>query len=157
MCPYKEFIQTFYDIERPTLLIVKSRFWYEPIYYIYQENNDIHQKWIYNTDNKIIMNIMDLLINDCKYYYDIYWRRVLVDNLKKYKINNDERDKPEISLFELENKLKNDNVKIKEQIMYPINKIKAVFLTNGLYVPILARGYVMKYDDIEYDNNQLNI
>lgn len=155
MCPYKEFIQTFYDIERPTLLIVKSRFWYEPIYYIYQENNDIHQKWIYNTDNKIIMNIMDLLINDCKYYYDIYWRRVLVDNLKKYKINNDERDKPEISLFELENKLKNDTVKIKEQIMYPINKIKAVFLTNGLYVPILARGYVMKYDDIDYDNNSI--
>ena len=155
LCPYKEFVNTFYDMDKPTVLITLTRHYYEPIYYIYQEQDNIHQKWIFQTNNKIIGNIMDLLMEDCRYYYDIYWRRVLVDNLRKYKINNDEKDKSEMTLSHLENELQTGDVKIKEQIMYPINKIKAVFLTNGLYVPVASRGYSTKYDDIEYDDSSI--
>jgi len=50
LCPYKEFVNTFYDMDKPTVLITLTRHYYEPIYYIYQEQDNIHQKWIFQTN-----------------------------------------------------------------------------------------------------------
>jgi len=158
-CPYKEDIDLFYDIYRPTMLIYTNNKYYEPIYRIKDINNNKIMNCIFNKSDKIIDNILQLIINKCRYKYDIDWHKILIEAEQIYNIKitnfNYEKEKSLFSVIKLLNTSKNKSFKIKTQILDNYNKVISIILNNDLYIPIRYSRLIMKYDFINISKREI--
>ena len=160
-CPYKEDIDLFYTTERSTFLIYTDGVYYEPIYKVEKFDKNIIMKCEFNKSNEIVKSILDLVMEKCRYKYDIDWHKILIEAEKTYSLKlkdfNYEDDK---SLFNISKLLvinKTKEFQIKHQVLDNYNKVISVILENGLYIPTRHSRLIMKYDYIYVSNQNIKL
>ena len=160
-CPYKEDINIFYDIKKPTLLIYTNNIYYEPIYILEEINKNKIINCIFPSDNKVISNIFEKLFNNCKYKYDIDWHRILSETENLYSIKlrnvNYENDKTLNEINQLLIKSKKTEFQLKYQILDNYNKVTGIVLENDLYIPVKASRLLMKYNYLTINKEYIKL
>ena len=146
LCPKGENINNFYDINRKSILIIKSRDFYEPIYYLEGNGKFAKKTCIFNNEFEELIKLFQIALEGCKSKYIIDWISVLKDNMKKY--NKELTDNITISngynlnfiLKEILKNIKDEKLskKFLPKLQYvdSYNKVFALLLINGLYIPI---------------------
>lgn len=158
LCPEGENINTFYNKDRESILISKYGIYYEPIYYLEGTGKSANITFIFNNDNPQINKIFDISKDGCKMKFDIDWLSVLKDNVNKYnfKVDNETLEKG----VDIDNIIKNKLI-IKLQYVDLYNKVFAVLLENGLYVPIspvkIDNNIIFKVVLNEYDVDKIKL
>ena len=145
LCPKGENIKYFYDPNKKSILLIKSKEYYEPIYYLEGNGKLANVVCIFNNDKEEIRKIYDISLEGCKVNQNINWLQVLKDNIKKYdlKIDNEIIDNG----FDLQTAINEILVNVKNkklgtgfipvlQYVDNYNKVFGIKLNNGLYLPI---------------------
>ena len=160
-CPYKEDINVFYDINRPTLLIYTNNIYYEPIYLLEEINKNKIVNCIFSKDNKIVSSILDNLVKNCKYKYDIDWHRILSETEDLYSMKLRNIDYESNKTLDEVNKLlissKKKEFQLKYQILDNYNKVTGIILENDLYIPVKASGLIMKYNYLKVNKEYIKL
>jgi hypothetical protein len=158
LCPKGENINTFYNKNRKSIFISKYGIYYEPIYYLEGTGKSADITCLFDSDNNQVKKIFDIIGDGCKMKFDIDWLSVLRDNIKKYNIQIDNESLE--NGVKMESLLKN-NMNIKLQYVDLNNKVFAVLLENGLYVPVspvkLNNTIPFRIVSNEYDVEKPNI
>ena len=147
ICPFRTFVKEFYDPLKPTVLIIKSRQYFEPIYYVEEQGGEYSFRWIFDSSSPEIKNIFKLVEKHCEQRNDIDWDSVLKDSEKKEEFKYDTNLTPEISLKNVIKKLDNipqNGYKPKVQIADSIGRIFMVQLANGTLVPCDPSGLIVE-------------
>ena len=166
LCPKGENINYFYDTNKKSILLIKSKDYYEPIYYLEGDGKGAKTTCIFNYSSEEIQKIFEISFNGCKTYDDIDWINVLKENIQKYDINIDNATISNgIDLQDILNKLliniKNNKLDSGYipvlQYIDSYNKVFAVELNNGLYLPVNPSKLIekIKYNIIN-DINDIN-
>jgi len=145
ICPKGENVNYFYNRGKNNILIIKSKEFYEPIYYLEGDGKGAKKTCIFNYDKEEINKIYDLSINGCKSQFEIEWIDILKENIKKYDINIDnvtisdgydlQKTLNEILINIRDKKLDNSYIPIL-QYVDNYNKTFGIKLQNGLYFPV---------------------
>jgi len=145
LCPKGENIKYFYDTNKKNILIIKSKDYYEPIYYLEGNGKTANITCIFDNTREEIRKIYEISQEGCLSKFDINWCEVLKDNIKKYDLNidnvviedgNDLQDTLNQILIAIQNKKLNDSFIPEMQYIDSYNKVFAISLRNGLYLPI---------------------
>lgn len=166
LCPKGENINYFYDITKKSILLIKSKDYYEPIYYLEGDGKGAKTICIFNYDNEEIRKIFDISFNGCKNYDDIDWLTILKENIQKYDINidnitlsngDDLQDVLNKLLINIKNNKLNSGYLPELQYIDSYNKVFAIKLNNGLYLPVKPSKLIekIKYKIIS-DINEIN-
>ena len=145
LCPFGENVKNFYDTTKDSIVIIKTGDKYEPIYYLQGNGKTAIHTCIFPAHKKEIINIIDICKKECASTYDINWMNVLKDNINKYNINLDNiviSLGPDLQtvlnelLISIQNKKLNDGFLPSMQYLDSYNKVYAIILRNGLFVPV---------------------
>ena len=165
LCPKGENINYFYDKTKKSILLIKSKDYYEPIYHLEGDGKGAKITCIFNNKEEI-EKIFEISINGCKTYNNIDWINVLKHNINKYDINIDNlttsngyslQDILNNILINIKNKKLNEGYLPVLQYLDSYNKVFAIELSNGLYFPVEPSKLIdkIKYKII-YDMNDIN-
>ena len=146
LCPFGEHIREFYDNTKHTILIIKhNNNQYEPIYYLEGNGKTATHTCIFPPSNETVDNIVNMCKKECENSYDINWELVLKDNINKYNLHLDNLVTNlgpylQIILNEILTNIKNgklnsDYIPVM-QYLDSYNKVFAIQLKNGLFLPI---------------------
>lgn len=163
LCPKGENINNFYSITKKSILLNKSKNFYEPIYYVKGDGKNSISICIFDNSTEEIRKLFDIAYNGCIDKYYIEWVDVLKNNIKKYdlKIDNlaisngiDLIDALKEILINIKNKKLKDNFLPIIQYCDSYNKVFGIGLKNGLYVPVNPSKliYNIKYKTINNIN-----
>lgn len=166
LCPKGENINYFYDTNKKSILLIKSKDYYEPIYYLEGDGKGAKTTCIFNYNNEEIKKIFEISFDGCKTYDDIDWISVLKENIQKYDINidnitisngNNLQDVLNKLLVNIKNNKLNSGYIPILQYVDSYNKVFAIELNNGLYLPIQPSKLIekIKYKIIN-DINDIN-
>jgi hypothetical protein len=145
LCPFGENVKNFYDTSKDSIVIIKTGDKYEPVYYLQGNGKVAIHTCIFPAHKKEIVSIIDICKKECTSSYDINWINVLKDNINKYNINFDNiviSLGPDLQivlnelLINIQNKKLNDGFLPSMQYLDSYNKVYALILRNGLFVPI---------------------
>jgi hypothetical protein len=145
LCPKGENIEFFYDKNKKNILLIKSKEYYEPIYYLEGNGKTAKTTCIFELSREEIKKIYDISKDGCKVTNKIKWLDILNDNIKKYDLNIDNLvlingDNLQTTLNELllniKNKKLDDGFLPKLQYVDSYNKVFGLELKNGLYLPV---------------------
>ena len=147
LCPIE--INHFYDASKKTILLLKSnqglKDYYEPIYYLEGSGKTFSKKCIYESSKIEIKNCLELSEKACESTFDINWLEVLKKNVKTQNLKIDNYSyQYEYELIYSVNELikavqnkKLDKSYLPElQYLDSMNKVFALKLRNGLYLPV---------------------
>ncbi len=154
ICPLGFNVKEFYNLSKRTIIMIKYLRYYTPIYYLKYDEGEISVQKYFSTLNKVILNTLMILQNNCIQTSSINWKRILKDNQKKYKIEYDIELEKEISLtqtIKLLDKSLDKSYKLKSQIIDFYNKTIGLLLENGTYLPVLPSSISVDYDIIIID------
>ena len=165
LCPKEQNVNYYYDINKKTILIIKSKEYYEPIYYLQGDGKTARSTCIFDNDTQEIKKIFEIAFQGCTPKDNINWLEVLKDNIKKYDINIDNLSiingqNIQVVLNELliniKNKKLNETFIPKLQYVDNYNKVFGLLLNNNLYIPIEPTQLIpqIKYKII-YDINDI--
>lgn len=155
LCPYSFHVKEFYTLGKKTVFIIKYSGYYTPIYYVDYNMGEIIVQKFFSSIDSVVMNILMVLINNCKKYPSMDWKRILKDNEEKYGIDYDIELEKQYTLLETIKLL--ENIKVKSQIIDLYNKVVAVLLVNGIYIPVSPSAIINNIEVISiYDINLLN-
>ena len=156
LCPKGENINNFYEKDKKNILIIKSREYYEPIYYLEGTGKSAKKICIFNNENEQIKKIYDISMEGCKMKEKIDWIALLKDNIKKYDLQLDNLtisngyDLQEV-LYEILINIKNKNLNTSFiphlQYVDSYNKVFGILLNNGLYYPVDSNKI---FDQLKY-------
>lgn len=156
LCPKGENISYFYDKTKKSILLIKQKEYYEPIYYLQGDGKSAKITCIFDYDSEEIMELFKISGDGCLIKSDIQWDNVLDHFIKKYdiKIDNkvinngyDLQTAINVILLGIKNKkLKNNYMPIL-QYVDSYNKVFAIKLQNGLYLPVAPSKLI---DKIKY-------
>ena len=156
LCPKGENINYFYDKSKKSILLIKQKEYYEPIYYLVGDGKSAKITCIFDYDSEEIIQLFKITEEGCAFKSDIQWDNVLDHFIKKYNIkvdnnviNNgyDLQTAINVILLGIKNKkLKNDYMPIL-QYVDSYNKVFAIKLENGLYLPVAPSKLI---DKIKY-------
>ena len=158
LCPVGENPKYFFDSNKKTILLIKSKEFYEPIYFLEGSTKSAKIKCIFDFDNEEIKKIFDISFNGCSSNYNIDWLDVLKHNIKKYdlKIDNLSISDGDDLQFVLNELLINiQNKKLDKEFMPVLqyidsyNKVFGIKLKNGLYLPT-SPSKLIDHKDIKY-------
>jgi hypothetical protein len=165
LCPFGEIVQSFYDNKRSSILLIKHKEYYEPIYYLEGDGKLLRLKQCIFDRHKVeIKKLYEISLNGCKSYFDIDWVAVLKNNMKRYDLSIDNicidlGDNLEVVLNELIVAIKNNKL-AKEylpelQYVDSYNKVFGIKLKNNLYLPVSPSKliYQIKYKTV----NDMNL
>jgi hypothetical protein len=169
LCPKGENIDFFYNINRKSILLIKYKDYYEPIYYVFGGIKNNIETCIFNNLNEELKKLFDIIEKGCKPIDKIDWITLLKDNIKKYDlnidnlaINNGKSLEETINcLFKAiyNKKLSNDFLP-EWQYIDSYNKVFAITLKNDLYLPVSPSKLIvnMKYKIVKniYDIKKLD-
>ena len=147
ICPNGENIKDFYSIEKKSIILIKYKEYYEPIYFLEGEGKTSKKTCFFDTNKVEIRKIYQVLMDGCKSKFidNIDWIAVLKDNIQKYdlKIDNitlSNGENLQIVLNELLINIKNKKVDSSYlpilQYVDSYNKVIGLKLKNNLYYPI---------------------
>lgn len=135
----------FYNTNRKTILLVKHKQYYEPIYYIEGHNKKINYKCIFDNSTQEILYLFDIYNNNYHNINIIDWQTVLLDNIKKYHLSIDtlsitydanlEQTLDTINKAIMSNVLNNSFKPIMQIVDY-YNKVYYILLENKLVIPV---------------------
>lgn len=166
LCPKGENIEDFYKTSRKNIIICKHKTFYEPVYHLQGNNRVATQKCIFESDRPEIKKLHEIAMNGCQEKKMISWDEVLQNSIHKYKLNVQQikLDLGEPLMTTLEkilihiknNKLKKTFLPIK-QYVDGYNKVYAIGLKNGLFVPVKpSKLYVdLPYQEL-FDLNDIH-
>ena len=137
LCPKSENIEYFYDSTKKSILLIKSKEYYEPIYFLEGMGKTAKTTCIFSYINEEIKKLFEISFNGCKSYYDINWINILKNNIKKYDLNLDNIVINDVNnlQFTIE-ELKKTSYKPILQYIDTYNKVFGLKLNNGLYLPV---------------------
>ena len=147
ICPFRTFVKEFYDPIKPTVLIIKSRQYFEPIYYVEESKGRYDFRWVFDSSSPEIKNIFKLVKEQCEQRHNIDWQSVLKDSEKKYEFKYDINITPQITLKSVINKLEKiqkREYQPKVQIADSIGRIFILQLGNGLLLPCDPSGLIIE-------------
>ncbi len=171
VCPKGENVNYFFDKTKKSVLIIKMKDYYEPIYYL-EGSIDKKVKIVcfFDSSHKAIDKILNIYKNGCNDSINnannIDWCALLKDNMQLYDIHLDNINIQnlydlQLTLNELlinikNNKLNNGFIP-KIQYVDSYNKVFALLLENGLYLPVSPSKLMteLKYKVI-MDLNEVN-
>jgi hypothetical protein len=149
LCPMGENVEYFYNDKRDSILLIKHKNFYEPIYYLEGDAKSAKIKCKFSSSSrKEIQKIIEISKEGCGSSVDtvINWEEVLKRNIQKYdlKIQNPSVVSmgPDLQtvlnelLPAIKNKKLGDGFIPKVQYVDSYNKVYALVLTNGLFFPI---------------------
>ena len=159
LCPIGENIKYFFDSNKKSILLIKSKEFYEPIYFLEGSTKSAKITCIFDYDNEEIKKIFDISFNGCAPKFDIDWTEVLKHNIIKYNLKIDnlsisDGDDLQTTLNELLINIQNKKLD-KEyfpnlQYIDSYNKVFGLKLRNGLYLPV-APSKLIEHKDIKYE------
>ena len=161
LCPKGENIKYFYDTSKKSILLLKMKENYEPIYFLEGDGKGALTTCVFDYKNEEIKKLFEISFNGCTNKYNIDWISLLKDNIKKYDLNIDNLvidngDDLQTTLNELLINIKNkklDNGFLPNtQYIDSYNKVFALKLNNGLYLPISPSKLIEKIKYL-YINN----
>lgn len=156
ICPLGFNIKEFYSFSRKTVFMIKYIKHYTPIYYIKFDEGEIAPQKYFSIVNKVVLNILLILKNNCIEMSSINWKKIFKDNEKKYGIAHDINVEKEFSTQQTITFLEEmKSVKVKSQLIDFYNKTVALLLDNGTYLPVLPSAILLDLDIILMDNIQL--
>ena len=145
LCPMGENINYFFDKTKKSIILIKYKEYYEPIYYLEGLGKTAKKTCIYQSNRPEINKLFDILYNGCQGKFDIEWLDVLKSNMKKYDIKIDNLSLSlgddlqyvlnEI-LINIKNKRLNSSYIPSLQYVDSYNKVFGLKLNNNLYLPI---------------------
>jgi len=145
LCPFGENIKYFYDSNKKSILLIKSKEYYEPIYYLEGSAKTAKITCIFDYSNKEIEKIFDISFNGCLSKFDINWLDILKHNISKYKIKVDNlviTDGEDLQTILNEILINIKNKKLDKgfipilQYLDTYNKVFGIKLENGLYLAV---------------------
>ncbi len=145
LCPFGENIPYFYDKQKKSILIMKSKEYYEPIYYLHGDGKSAKKTCYFDSEKQEIDKLFDICRENCKPSFEIQWNKVLKDNIEKYdlKVDNETIDLGESlqdSLNRILSQIKANNLSKNYlpdyQYVDSYNKVFSLSLKNGLTVPV---------------------
>ena len=145
LCPKGENVKYFFDKNKKNILLIKSKDYYEPIYYLEGNGKTADITCVFDNTKEEIRKIYELSQIGCVSKFDINWCEVLKDNIKKYDLNidniiiedgNDLQDTLNQLLTAIQNKKLKDDYIPEMQYIDSYNKVFAIGLKNGLYLPV---------------------
>ena len=158
LCPVGENTKYFFNTNKKSILLIKSREYYEPIYFLEGSTKSAKITCIFDYNNDEIKKIFDISFNGCSSKFDIDWLDVLKNNINKYNLKIDnlsisDGDNLETTIHKIdksisEKKLDN-NYKPVLQYLDSYNKVFGIKLKNGLYLPT-SPSKLFDREDIEY-------
>ena len=158
LCPKEENINNFYDINKKSILIVKSGIYYEPVYFLEGNGKIAIKTCIFTNNSEEIKKLFEIARNGCKNEDLVDWILLLKDNIKKYDLNidnlsisNGENLQTVLNelLINIKNKKLSNNYIPNLQYIDSYNKVFGLLLKNGLYIPIAPSKL---FDKIKYKN-----
>jgi hypothetical protein len=153
LCPKGENIKYFYDKSKKSILLIKHKDYYEPIYYLVGDGKSAKINCLFDYDSDEIIKLFEISGNGCVSKSEIEWDDVLDHFIKKYNIKidnpvfNDGYDlQTAINVILLgikNNKLKSNYMPIL-QYVDSYNKVFSIKLQNGLYLPVAPSKLIEK-------------
>lgn len=168
LCPYGEHLRHFYDNSKHTILMIKqSNNQYEPIYYLEGNGKTATHTCIFPPSNETVDNIVSMCKKECENSYDINWELVLKDNVNKFNLHLDNMVTNlgpylQIVLNEILTSIQNKKLKADYtpvmQYLDSYNKVFAIQLKNGLFLPIRPSKLIVElpYKEI-FNYNELKL
>ena len=169
LCPKGENSKFFYNKNKKNMLLIKSKDYYEPIYYLKGDNKNTIETCIFEYNREEIKKIFEISQNGCENKFDIDWLAVLKDNIRKYDLNIDNLSTTngysiEKIIVEILNAINNKKL---SKDYYPewqyvdsYNKVFAITLNNDLYIPVSPSKIIpgMKYKIVKniYDIKKID-
>ena len=167
LCPFGENIKYFYDKNKKSIILINHKEYYEPVYYLEGDGKGASiQQCIFDSSREEIQKLFEISLEGCNSKFNIDWMSVLKDNIKKYDLTLDnitlglgydlQTVLNEI-LINIKNKRLNNGFIPNIQYVDSYNKVFALKLNNGLYIPIVPSRLIeqLKYkvvlntDDID--------
>jgi len=158
LCPFGQNIDYYYDKNKKSIILVKYKEYYEPIYFIEGIGKTSTKNCIFNSDRPEIRELFIIANEGCKSNFKIDWIRVLNDNIKKYDIQIDNitislgldlQDLLNELLSSIKNKKLNNGFIPNLQYVDSYNKVFGIKLINNLYIPIKPSPIIIN-KDIKY-------
>ena len=169
LCPKGENSEYFYNINRKSILLIKHKDYYEPIYYVVGGIKNSIETCIFNNSNEELKKLFEIVENGCKPIDKIDWISLLKDNIKKYDLNIDNlsinngkslEETINCLLKAIYNKKLSNDFLPEWQYIDSYNKVFAITLQNNLYLPVSPSKLLvnMKYKMVKniYDIQKLD-
>lgn len=165
LCPKSKNVKYFFNFQRKSILLIKSKEYYEPIYYLQGDGKNAKFTCIFDNENEEIKKIFNTVINGCSIKEDINWIEVLKDNIKKYDLHIDNitiENGQDLQfllnelLLNIKNNKLNKSYLPKMQYVDDYNKVFGLQLENKLYIPVNPSPLInkLKYKKI-FDVNEI--
>lgn len=161
LCPKGENIKYFYDTSKRSILLLKMKENYEPIYFLEGDGKGALTTCVFDYKNEEIKKLFEISFNGCINKYNIDWMSLLNDNIKKYDLNIDNLvinngDDLQTTLNELliniKNKKLDNGFLLNTQYIDSYNKVFALKLNNGLYLPVSPSKLIEKIKYLHVNN-----
>lgn len=140
LCPVGENVTDFYNYSKKTVFILKHINFFEPIYYLNNNNDGLFIKILFDPTEKIVLDIIGFIQKYCLCKNEIDWNKILKNN-EIFLNNIPTKIVDEITFNYLNNILKLDNKFIQVKDYY--NKFCAVLLPDFSYIPILPQKLLL--------------
>lgn len=161
LCPIGEEIDEFYNKTLNSIILLKHRIYYEPIYYLEGNGKTADIKCIFEPNKIEIHNLFDIVNYWCVSKKEIRWDRVLLDNIKNYnlKLDTNSIENPlslqktidKINMKILQKELTSD-YSINKCLLDSYNKVFAILLNNNLFIPVKPTKINVNYDYLFVDD-----
>jgi len=147
LCPSAITFENVYKLNRKNIFLIKYKTYYEPIYYLENNNNSILITKHFSNLNKVAINLYQLIKEKCLQLNFINWDKILKENEKLYQIKYQVDYSEEMDFYQTLEELKNlpELYQINGQIMDYYNKVNAIILKNNTYLPIKPHGLNLNY------------
>jgi hypothetical protein len=161
LCPLGEIVDEFYNKKLNTILLIKYKNYYEPIYYLEGTGKSANIQCIFPPNKIEIQNLYDISLQWCTKKKEIRWDRILLDNIINYKLNLDNNtiDEPltlNKTLYSIKSKIENKDLSVsykpKKYLVDTYNKVFAIQLDNDLIIPVYPSKLNIDLDYIIVDD-----
>ncbi len=163
LCPLGENVTEFYDKVRKTIILVKHKQYYEPIYYVEGTGKQAQVQCVFENNIPEISKLFEIAYDGCKSYHRIDWKSVVYDSLVANNVKNVNKETIiidyGISLYDTLKELltavkisKTLDVSYLPKLQYvdKSNKVFGVELTNKLFVPVRPSKLIVDIPNFDY-------
>lgn len=151
LCPVGLGMKNVYQLNRRSIFLMKYKTFFEPIYFLQNNDSVISITKHFSSLEKIVVNLYQKIKEKCIELNFINWNKILEDNEKLYGIKYKMDYQPEMPLNDIIVELKKmpSIYQIKGQVRDYYNKVNAIVLKNDTYLPIKPEGINLDYPIIE--------
>jgi len=152
ICPVAQDCNEFYNIEKPTYIIVKMKQYYEPIYKLEKYSTKTEMICTFTNNYSIVNELIDIIKNKCK-NKTLDWELILKENKKLYDIDYSCEYKKENTYLETVDALNKQD--ITKQVIDSYNRMHGIIIKmnyKNVFIPVRPGAIDVDIDIVdEYD------